>query len=180
MEYNILGQSPDGPTLDLDYREFAYAGKFVMSKTGKSVAVEDGSVVGAVAFSPDYDDERVVRFRYVTVRDDRRGEGIGSRLLRYTAESLSAEYDDVTIAVNNPVAYRACYRAGFTFTGHETGIAEVLLRYNPDENSHRERYCEGLARFEDRDLPREQRAVFDREEPPPTVPVPSLDDTAAE
>ena len=180
MEYKILGQSPDGPTLDLDYREFAYAGKFVMSKTGKSVAVDDGTVVGAVAFSPDYDNERVVRFRYVTVHDDRRGEGIGSRLLRYTAESLSTGYDDVTIAVNNPVAYRACYRAGFTFTGHETGIAEVLLRYNPEENRRRERYYEGLARFEDRELPPEQQAVLDREEPPPVAPFPSIDDTTAE
>ena len=48
MEFEILGDEADGPTLELDYREFAYAGKFVMSSTGKSVARADGDVVGAV------------------------------------------------------------------------------------------------------------------------------------
>ena len=37
MEYVLLGWPPDGPTLRLDHRRFAYAGKFVMSTTGKAV-----------------------------------------------------------------------------------------------------------------------------------------------
>ena len=40
MEYVVLGWPSDGPTLRLDYRQFAYAGKFVMSNTGKAVAYE--------------------------------------------------------------------------------------------------------------------------------------------
>ena len=167
MECTILGHPPNGPTLELDYREFAYAGKFVMSNTGKSVALDDETVVGAVAFSPDFEDEQTVRLRYVTVRIDRRGEGIGTRLLRYTAEVLSEEYQSVTIGVNNPLAYRACYRAGFTFTGRETGIAELLMRYTPDAERRAERYLDGLAVFEERDLPAEQRTVLERRELPP-------------
>jgi hypothetical protein len=133
MNFEILGRPPGGPTLDLDHERFAYAGKFVMSSTGKSVVREDGAVIGAIAFSEDHDDPDAVRLRYVTVQGDRRGDGLGPRLLRYTADSLGSTYDRVLIAVNNPIAYQACYRAGFVFTGEETGMAELLLVYAPRE-----------------------------------------------
>lgn len=173
MEYRLLGYPADDPVVELDYREFAYAGKFVMSKTGKSVALEGDTIVGAVAFSPDHDDPTVAHLRYVTVRDDRQGEGIGSRLLRFTAEKLTGDtYETVTIAVNNPVAYRACYRAGFVSTGEETGIAEVVLRYAPAADRDEDQYRQGLAVFGERDLPTEQEAVLSRAEMPSVVPVP--------
>lgn len=174
MEYELLGRPPEGPTLDLDYRQFAYAGKFVVSSTGKTVAREDGTVLGAVAFSPDRDDPDVVHLRYVTVRDDRQGEGIGSRLLRFTAEALQgAPYGTVTIAVNNPLAYRACYRAGFTFTGRETGIAELVMAYTPDAERSERSYRDGLERFEQRTLPDAQRAALDRTAVPGVVDAPT-------
>jgi GNAT superfamily N-acetyltransferase len=172
MRFELRGDGRAGPTLDLDHRVFAYAGKFVMSGTGKSVATDQGEIVGAVAFSQDRSDASAVRLRYVTVRDDRRGEGIGPRLLRFTAAEIGAEYERVLIAVNNPIAYQACYRAGFVFTGEETGIAEVLLVYDPARDRSREAYNAGLDAFDGRDLPATHQSVIDRHrgsEPPPAV-----------
>lgn len=174
MEFEVLGGESAGPTLRLDHEEFAYAGKFVMSRTGKTVVREDGDLLGAVAFSADTDDDRTVHLRYVTVREDRRGEGIGPQLLRFTAERLRDRYDRVVIAVNNPIAYEACYRAGFRNTGEETGIAELFMRYDPDHREG-EAYRAGFTVFRERDLPAEHAAVCDRHgstEPPAIVEVP--------
>lgn len=175
MDFEILGHPADGPTLDLDHERFAYAGKFVMSGSGKSVARDHGEIVGAIAFNEDRSDADAIRFRYVTVREDRRGEGIGPRLLRFTAHRLRSDEDQVLIAVNNPIAYLACYRAGFVSTGEETGMAEILLRYAPDSMDSPEQYREGLTIFQRRDLPQRQLSVLNRHldaEPPDTVPVP--------
>lgn len=171
MEFELLGGESAGPTLRLDHETFAYAGKFVMSRTGKAVVREDGDLLGAVAFSADADDGRTVHLRYVTVREDRRGEGTGPRLLRFTAQRLRERYDRVVIAVNNPIAYEACYRAGFVNTGTETGIAELLMRYAPDDRGS-DAYAAGFAVFADRDLPPAHAAVCDRHrsgDPPAVV-----------
>jgi len=170
VEFTLLGLPADGPTLDLNHERFAYAGKFVTPRTGKTVA-RDGAVVGAAAFNEEYTEDSVARVRYVTVRADRRGEGVGSRLLRFTAEALN-EFDGVAIAVNNPVAYRACYRAGFIWSGEETGIAELRLQYAPDAARSGERYRAGLAVFAERDLPADQRAVLSKTDLPPVVDPP--------
>jgi GNAT superfamily N-acetyltransferase len=177
MEYKILGYPPDGPTLELDYREFAYAGKFVMSNTGKSIVTESDEILGAVAFNADHDDPQTGHLRYVTVQEGRRGDGIGRRLLRYTAEMLQGDlYETVVIAVNNPVAYRACYRAGFTYTGQEAGIAELVLRYDPSEDRSEQQYQDGLMLFEERDLPPEQQTVLELTGFPSIVDVPKSSD----
>ncbi len=160
MEYLILGYPPEGPTLDLDHREFAYAGNFVMSNTGKAVARDGGEILGAVAFNTDYTEATTAKLRYVTVRTDRRGDGIGAQLLRFTAEELlERAYETVIIAVNNPIAYRACYRAGFTATGETAGMAETVLEYAPEIRCH-ESFFEGLDLFRDRDLPPEQESCL--------------------
>ncbi len=186
MEFEVLGHPPDAPTLRLDHERFAYAGKFVMSNTGKTVARDSGEdardgpdwaengIAGATSFSADHDDPDHVRIRYVTVREDRRGEGIGPRLLRFTADALAGRFEAVAIAVNNPIAYQAAYRAGFVSTGRETGLAELLLRYDPDAATV-DRYRAGFAVFETRDLPDRQQAVIERNadgDPPPVVDVP--------
>lgn len=176
MDFDYLGSVDDGPTLELDHEQFAYAGNFRLPKTGKTVVRDDGSVIGAVAFNADRARENAVRLRYVTVREDRRGEGIGPQLLRFTGTRLRDRYDDVLIAVNNPIAYQACYRAGFGWTGEESGMAELLLRYDPEHERSADRYRDGLAVFQDRDLPQAQQAILDRyldSEPPAIVPVPS-------
>jgi ribosomal protein S18 acetylase RimI-like enzyme len=185
MQFELLGSEAAGPTLRLDHERFAYAGKFVMSSSGKTVAREGGDVVGAVAFSADHDDPRAVHLRYVTVREDRRGEGIGPRLLRFTATLLRgdlpadcATYETVLIAANNPIAYRACYRAGFDYTGDQTGIAELLLAYRPDER-HDGRYEAGLRLYAERSLPETQSAALQRfldDGMPSVVAVPPADD----
>ncbi|WP_123536408.1 GNAT family N-acetyltransferase [Halosimplex salinum] len=175
MEYVLLGWPEEGPTMTLDYREFSYAGKFVMSNTGKAVVrdgegsdpagppvTDDGDaaadVVAAAAFNEDRTDAGVCWIRYITVRDDRRGEGIGPRLAAFVADRAATRgYDRARIAVNNPFAYQALYRAGFRFTGDETGVAELVLDRplgDSDEvtaDRSRETYQSGLDRYRERD-----------------------------
>ncbi|RQG99780.1 GNAT family N-acetyltransferase [Natrarchaeobius oligotrophus] len=133
MNCELLGWPSDGPKLRLDHERFSYAGKFVMTNTGKAVARNaDGDVVAAASFNEDRTDERTLWIRYVTVDRDRRGEGIGPELLALVRErALSRGYDRLRIAVNNPFAYEALYRTGFGYTGETTGIAELLLEYPP-------------------------------------------------
>ena len=153
MEYAFLGGPGSGATLRLDYRAFAYAGKFVVGAPGKAVLrTPDGSpavpewepadllpptveasefdddVLAAVSFSPDRTDPACCRLRYVTVHVARRGEGLGPRLVDRTVSRLAADgYERVRIAVNNPFAYAALYKCGFAYTGETTGIAELEL-----------------------------------------------------
>jgi GNAT superfamily N-acetyltransferase len=159
MEYAFLGGPGSGATLRLDYRAFAYAGKFVVGAPGKSAlrtpdsspavpewepdeplpstvdASEfDGDVVAAVSFSPDRTEPSCCRLRYVTVHVARRGEGLGPRLIERTVSRLAADgYDRAKIAVNNPFAYAALYKCGFAYTGEKTGIAELELARPADE-----------------------------------------------
>jgi len=180
VRYAVLGGPGDDPTLLLDWESFSYAGKFVMSNTGKAVAyrgdpvgerdgwppgareadepVED--VVGAVSFNEDRTDPGTAWLRYVTVRDDRRGDGVGARLCAFAADRLLEEYERVRIAVNNPFAFEALQKAGFGFTGEETGIAELVLeRPHPDRAAT---YQTGLDRYRERDLSAEEEAFLDR------------------
>jgi GNAT superfamily N-acetyltransferase len=120
----------------------------------------------------------------VTVARDRRGEGIGPRLCAFVVDRASARgYDRARIAVNNPFAFEALSRAGFAFTGRETGIAELVLERPLDGTTAREdraaAYADGLDRFRDRDRDlsaaersflRERAAAGDR--PPATIDPP--------
>ena len=66
MEYELLGWPPDGPKLRLDYRRFSYAGKFVMTNTGKAVARDPA---GGNAGETDGEDAGAE----AVIDDDRRG-----------------------------------------------------------------------------------------------------------
>ncbi|QSG15867.1 GNAT family N-acetyltransferase [Halapricum desulfuricans] len=168
MEFELLGWADDGPTLRLDHERFSYAGKFVMSATGKA-AVRDGAIVAAAAFDRDRTDESTLRIRYVTVRRDRQGEGIGSQLLRTIRERAAArDFERVVIAVNNPFAYEAASKAGFGYTGEQTGLAERVMAWPaPDRSGW---YREGIESFRDEELPPEASAFIDaRETAPPVV-----------
>ena len=202
MEYALLGWPPDGPTLRLDHRRFAYAGKFVMSTTGKAVvrrvedegnaggtadapptapdgAAYDTDVVAAVAFDPDRTDSRTLRFRYITVRSDLKGEGLGPRLATFAASRAGRRgYDRVAIAGNNPFAYEAMYKAGFAWAGRESGLAELVLARpagplgDDDADLDPERYRAGLDRFRERDLgDPEASFLADRVDADPAAPV---------
>ncbi|SDE76452.1 GNAT family N-acetyltransferase [Halorientalis regularis] len=171
MEYALLGWPPDGPTFQLDYRRFSYAGKFVMSATGKAVVRDDDAIVAAVAFNEDRTDADTLWLRYVTVREDHRGEGIGPRLCRFAAEhARDRGYERVRIAVNNPFAFEALSKAGFAFTGEETGIAELVMVW-PGERT-RESYQSGLDVYRERDLSAAEREFLrerEDEDPPATI-----------
>ena len=151
MEYSVLGTAADAPTVSLDWERFSYAGKFQMSSTGKAV-LEEGEVLAAAAFNADREQSDRAWIRYLTVREDRRGEGLGARLARHVTRTLlDRGFETVSIAVNNPVAYRALYKAGFHFTGQETGIAELVLSYPGPRDPAT--YRAGLATFGERELP---------------------------
>lgn len=170
MEFTVLGDPDGGPPLDLDHERFAYAGKFVMGDTGKAVVRTDGAVVAAAAFNRDRTDSSVVRIRYVTVRADHRGEGIGARLLGSLAEGLLREAAEVRIAVNNAFAYQAAYKAGFAYTGDRTGLAELLLT-RPADRSGAD-YRRGIAALGERDhLTDAERTYLESldGEPPPVI-----------
>lgn len=149
MKFELLGWSDEDVTLGLDYREFSYAGKFGTADTGKAVLTESGEVLAAASFSPDRTDEGHARIRYVSVREDRRGERLGpSLLVTLRSHLLDHGFDEVAIAVNNPYAYQAAYRAGFVWTGEESGIAELTLRSPASADA--EAYRNGLRRFLER------------------------------
>jgi GNAT superfamily N-acetyltransferase len=184
MDPVLLGWPSDGPTLRLDYRRFSYAGKFVMSNTGKAIIRDpersetantefDDHVLAAVAFNADRTDSTTLWLRYVTVREDRRGEGLGPRLCRFAVDRAADRgYEQVRIAVNNPFAYEALYRAGFSFTDETTGIAELVLERPADRVSadrSKETYQAGLDEYRSRDLSSEERSFLDAKrgrEPP--------------
>jgi hypothetical protein len=200
VEYALLGWPPDGPTLRLDHRRFAYAGKFVVSNTGKAVVrgaatpdagTPDGApdgvsydtdVAAAVAFSADRTDGSLLRLRYLTVRSDLKGEALGPRLATVVASAAGRRaYDRVAIAVNNPFAYEAMYKAGFAWTGRESGLAELLLERPagdvgddaapPDPGTYRD----GLDRYRRRDLGDPEASFLDDRvgaDPPRRVDVP--------
>ena len=158
MEYEVIGWPEDGPTLDLDWQEFSYAGKFVMTNTGKAVLRDRDQVIAAVAFNADRTDPDTAWLRYVTVMKDLRREGLGSRLAAFTTdELLDDRFQTVKIAVNNPFAYEALYKAGFEYTGSKTGIAELVLETGRgldggDGDPEPAAYRSGLEEFADRDL----------------------------
>ncbi|WP_137283398.1 GNAT family N-acetyltransferase [Halorussus salinisoli] len=198
MEYALVGWPEDGPQIRLDHREFSYAGKFVMSNTGKAVArdgtdapprdelggdddsgdrdwIEDDRIAAAVAFNEDRTDAATAWLRYVTVRNDRRGEGIGARLSGFATRRLRERgYDRVKIAVNNAFAYHALHKAGFGYTGDQTGLAELVLVV-PAERTAAE-YRAGLDVYRERDdLAPEEREFLSAkagEGPPDVISVP--------
>ena len=195
----------------LDHRRFAYAGKFVVPG-GKAVVYEPGAAVeslpdphddyargilAAAAFSADRTDPTVLWLRYFTVRSDRHGEGIGPRLAAVVADRAASEgFERARIAVNNPFAYDAVYKAGFTYTGTTTGIAELVCarptgpidasriegRENAGHDHDRGRdrsaatYHAGLDAYRERDLPPVERAFCERASergPPPILDAPA-------
>jgi len=173
MEFALLGWPEDEHPLRLDYREFAYAGKFVMTSTGKAVVGDDG-VVAAAAFDEDRTDPDTLCIRYITVRRDRQGEGVGPQLLRFVRERARERgYERLTIGANNPFSYEAAYRSGFCFTGEAAGLAELTLEWPGDRSS--ERYQSGLRVFRQRDLSADEEAFLAEKldaEPPAVVDVP--------
>jgi len=64
----------------------------------------------------------------------------------------------VSIGVNNPFSYQAAYRAGFCFSGAESGMAELDLIWPGDRST--ERYQAGLDLFRERDLSPEEESFL--------------------
>ena len=170
MNAVLLGWPSDEPKLELDYRRFSYAGKFVMTNTGKALIRENEEIRAVAAFNEDRTDSTTLWIRYITTHVEHRGKGLGTRLLEFVRKCAQERgYDRVRIAVNNPFAYEASYRAGFSYTGRETGLAELVLEA-PGERS-KERYQRGFDAFRGRDASDGERSFLDRKRDadPPTV-----------
>lgn len=161
MEFEVIGWPEDRPTLDLDHRSFSYAGKFVMSNSGKAVLREHDSIIAAASFNEDRSASDRMWIRYVTVRGDHQGNAIGSHLVWTVSQRLlDRGFKAVNIAVNNPFAFQAFHRAGFGYTGEQTGIAELVLSTAEAEHA---RYRNGLLVFRDRaDLSEPEYAFIDQ------------------
>jgi len=152
MEYALVGGPDSGTTLRLDYRAFAYAGKFVVGAPGKAVLRTSDGSPAVPEWEPDeplpptveaseFDDDVVAAILLVgpnrprllspPIRHRPRRAprwGLGPRLIDRTVARLAADgYDRVKIAVNNSFAYAALYKCGFAYTGENTGIAELVL-----------------------------------------------------
>ncbi|MFC7043050.1 GNAT family N-acetyltransferase [Halonotius sp. GCM10025705] len=185
MEFALLGWAEADPTLRLDYRRFSYAGKFVTAGTGVAVirgdaaeratettdsepeslaSLPDGveasdfadDILAAITFSPDRTDPSTLKIRYLTVRDDLRGDGqqLGPQLVAFlTSRAAAAGYDRIAIAVNNAFSYHALYKAGFSYTDRETGLAELVLDRPIDEPAvaSQSGYQRGLDVFRERE-----------------------------
>ena len=113
-------------------------------------------ILAAITFSPDRTDPSTLKIRYLTVRDDLRGEGrqLGPRLVAFlTSRAAAAGYDRIAIAVNNAFSYHALYKAGFTYTDRETGLAELVLDRPISEpaGASQSGYQRGLDVFRGRD-----------------------------
>ncbi len=190
MNHRLLGWSDEQPRLRLDHRAFAYAGKFVTGTLGVAVTTDSEAdapaetdvepatappdrsfldppnpVVAVVGFSPDRTADDVLWLRYVTVRRDRHGETLAGRLCSFVCRrGATRGYETVRIAVNNPAAYDALAKAGFGFTGRETGVAELVMARSADEpvSPDPTTYRDGLAVFRTRDLPDAQAATLER------------------
>ncbi|AGM99998.1 GCN5-like N-acetyltransferase [Salinarchaeum sp. Harcht-Bsk1] len=184
MQFRLLGWPEDSPRLDLDHERFAYAGNYVTGRTGIAAALaadadptaapiesqrddepwspSEDAVLAVASFDEDRAADGALRIRYVSVRTDHRDGGIGPRLLAFVVDrALERGYDRVRIGVNNPIAYQAGYRAGFAFTGEESGMGELVLEA-PAPDPSTEQYRDGFDRFADRDLPVEQQSVVER------------------
>ena len=173
MEFEIIGWPEDDVSLELDYRVFPYAGKFVMTSTGKAVIRDTPTIIAALSFNEDRTDGERLWIRYWTVQRGYQGEGHGATLCQaFRQHATAAGYEDIRVAVNNPFAYEAAYRAGFGYTGEETGIAELILSTTSPRTTRL--YHDGLARFQGREgidedyVSRKQQAT-----PPPIVTIPS-------
>lgn len=170
MEYEFLGWVDDSPTLSLPHKDFAYAGKFNSSGTGKAVARSEGNVIAAVSFNQDRR-KPAARIRYITVRKDCRGKGVGPHLADFIADRLLERYESVRISVNNPYAYQAMYKAGFEYTGEIVGLRELVMERPLEATSG---YGEGIKSFLDKDISEaEERYVRNKLElgsvPPPHI-----------
>ncbi|PSQ06424.1 GNAT family N-acetyltransferase [Halobacteriales archaeon QS_6_71_20] len=195
MEFRLLGWPDEDVVLRLDHRAYAYAGKFATSSTGKAVALDaDGAgdgpeafelpdeprreyvdPVAVVAFNADRTDPDAVWLRYVSVRRERRGEGVGTALCAFVvARAADRGFDRARIAVNNAYSFEALSKAGFAWTGRETGIAELVLERPTDAPARCDpaAYREGLATIAERDdVGDDERAFAERkrERGPPDV-----------
>jgi len=115
----------------------------------------DDSVLAAVAFNADRTDPETLWLRYLTVRRELRGSGLqlGPRLAAFLTDQAAEQgYKTVRIAVNNVFSYHALFKAGFAYTGRETGLAELVLERPAAEPATQStaNYQAGLERFGDR------------------------------
>lgn len=162
ITYRWLGWADSAPALELPHETFAYAGKFRLPYTGKAVAREQTeTLVGAAAFDEDRGVADALRIRYITVRESHRGQRIGPKLAALViSRAQTRGYTRVRVAVNNPAAYEAMYRAGLGYTGERRNLGELVLE--TEQGLTDEDYKTGLEEFAERSCPDQHRRIINR------------------
>jgi predicted acetyltransferase len=149
MEFVVMGDLEGGPSIFLEEKKFSYAGKFVMKDTGKIVGKIEGDIIAAASFNFDRTDKKIAWIRCISIRKDKRREGIGHNLILYITKKIVGGVPVcVRVAVNNPIAYDTFYKAGFEYTGNEVGLCELILEY--PKNQTYDMYRKGAEIFENR------------------------------
>ena len=175
MEYAVISFPGEEHHLALDYREFPYAGKFVSNNLGVAVAREEGELLAVASFNEDRSAGDTARIRTISVRTDRQGEGIGTDLLAGLQRWLRDRgFERIRMAVNNPHAFQAAYKAGFCYTGEQSGLSELVMEL-PGMRSVAA-YRAGMALFDDL-VPEDMQTYVDEREhgdPPPMASSPPV------
>lgn len=108
-----LGTYPPGENLLNEYKKDIESNDSIY----QFVACEDSVPVGYLIMRYPEEDRRKLRFGFVVVDNERRGQGIGCRMLEsalvYAFDVLRVEKVTIGVFENNPQAYSCYIRAGF-------------------------------------------------------------------
>lgn len=122
----------DDPDVELDHGRFPYAGKLTTRDVGLILGRDRGEVVAAASYSIDRTDEDRCVIRYIAVRRDRQGEGLGTELLAATPGILfDRRFDSIKMAARSPYALVAAVRAGFCVIEERAPDGSPFVSYPP-------------------------------------------------
>lgn len=90
------------------------------------VAVDNNDIVGFFTMRTPYDDDKKVSFGYVIVDPNKRGLGIGKKMLELGLEFAFDEYGASEVSLDvfdiNDVAYKCYKKLGFIETGKQETV----------------------------------------------------------
>ena len=112
------------PIGERDLQEhYENAKKNMLNRFFPMTAYDETGIVGHLFFRFPDEDRKVVRFGYVIVNDQKRGQGYGKEMIRAAIDYAYSEFrvDKVSLGVfeNNPAAYYCYKAAGFVDVAQE-------------------------------------------------------------
>lgn len=129
-EFRITSRPGEADDLVLDHETMPYAGKFGRRRPGTAVLCLEGTVVAALAFSPNRRDPGRCMIRYLSVARDHQREGLAGELVASFVDwATGAGYRSARITVLNPFAVGALADAGFGYAGASGPGGGVVMAY---------------------------------------------------